>query len=154
MGTILLWQCYDDLRKRKVLTWLRNTTQTREKLAHGSWFKRLPLFLHYFYSVNHIFTTWDLSICTLLTEFYWPIRYTSVWRANEGRTAKQKAWKQKSGILSQQFSFLICRLEMSTPKSYKYGPETKRLHTQKKGKSHVLSSIVGFITNGLKKLKN
>lgn len=95
-----------------------------------------------------------ISICTLLTEFYWPIRYTSVWRADEGRTAKQKAWKQKSGILSQQFSFLICRLEMSTPKSYKYGPETKRLHTQKKGKSHVLSSIVGFITNGLKKLKN
>lgn len=79
---------------------------------------------------------------------------TSVWRADEGRTAKQKSWKQKSGILSQQFSFLICRLEMSTPKSYKYGPETKRLHTQKKGKSHVLSSIVGFITNGLKKLKN
>lgn len=68
--------------------------------------------------------------------------------------SRQKSWKQKSGILSQQFSFLICRLEMSTPKSYKYGPETKRLHTQKKGKSHVLSSIVGFITNGLKKLKN
>lgn len=148
MGTILLWQCYDDLRKRKVLTWLRNTTKSRHT-AHDS------KGCHYFCIISTVLITSSLHKTFLGVRCLQNSTGQSDIPLYEEPTRDWTA-KQKSGILSQQFSFSICRLKMSTPKSYKYVPPPLRLKDyihRKRVKVMCWVALLGLLPMGLKSLK-